>query len=102
MPFHTDSVSGAWRLIFANADLSRSFCLQNITYLEAFALQVQKLQQSWDDAESRVQQLPEFPIKKCCEFPANCSFPPKNLRSSQLRTSEDTVAQLHLGEGPGS
>lgn len=25
---------------------------------QAFALQLQKLQQSWDDAESRVQQLP--------------------------------------------
>ena len=37
----------------------------SVPCLEAFALQVQKLQQSWDDAESRVQQLPEFPV--CCE-----------------------------------
>ncbi len=51
--------------------------------------------------------MPKAEFSSCrssqCAVRKRTVRPPNTLRSSQLRTSEDTVAQLHLGrEGPGS
>lgn len=50
----------------------RWFSWKTVKVCQAFALQLQKLQQSWDDAENRVQQLPGTRRWNCCETWWNC------------------------------